>query len=88
MVAMILRSLQKSFHSLTTVLETRADDELRLELVNEVPERCTGARGESVLMADLKKSKITCHFCHKQKYWSCYNRVLIKEVGTRTSLVR
>lgn len=60
----MLRSLPHSFNTLTTALETRSDDEQVLNLINS--KRSSGARGEPVLKASIKKQKITCHFCHKQ----------------------
>ncbi|XP_055632911.1 uncharacterized protein LOC129773335 [Toxorhynchites rutilus septentrionalis] len=75
MVAFILRGLPKSFDALTTVLETRADDALTLNLIREKlldeqnkPNR--DVKGESALKS-VKRKTIKCHFCkkpgHKQR---------------------
>ncbi|KXJ69374.1 hypothetical protein RP20_CCG027404 [Aedes albopictus] len=87
-VALVLSSLPKTFNTLTTALESRADDELTLDLVktkliDEVTKQ--GSFGESVLKAGSGKKVIVCHYCkkpgHKQR--ECRKQASDQESDTK-----
>lgn len=84
MVALVLRSLPNSFDTLTTALESRPADDLKLELVkskllDEVAKRERGPSDAAMKASFSKKKKLlVCHFYkksgHKQKECKAYAR--------------